>query len=418
MKISMPKPRFTNILIWVIAVLFSIFYWGAINPETITKTGKIASACLFAIICLALLCWTIYYCYYLIFVNENNKLPWDSWMLYASLIFLYVGVNLLSVFSIFEIQKIFICEIFFILFLAFIFARIIFNIIRKSGFFAFAEENIALFIAIFFGAFIVAVYFQTNLAANIIADILMGCISVLLITFMLKTFVVEQVKLKSLSDIMNFVFLFLTTIATSITTIYLLFWGLEADNHDLFNSIITVFAGVLGGALTLAGVAWTIRHGVEERADIEKKREKEHQEAEKRAAEPFFALHTYSNLVSEKRANSIKSRICLCEKGYEWRSTIINSSNSNFFIRGVSIQGKYYPLPYNNMVLKEQTMCLIVVREGNASEQDNIIELYVEDIIKNMHIYQMKYYCNKSDTDHPYSSAYELWAKEEIEKEE
>lgn len=338
MKNSMPKPRLINILFWAIAVAFSLLYWGLINPETITDTGKIASACLFAILCLALLCWTIYYCYYLIFVNENNKLPWDSWMLYASLFFLYVGVNLLSVFSLFEIQKIYICEIFFLFFLACIFARILFNIIRKSGFFAYTEENIALFIAIFFGAFIIAIYFQTSLAANIIADILMGCISVLLITFMLKTFVVEQVKLKSLSDIMNFVFLFLTTIATSITTIYLLFWGLEADNHDLFNSIITVFAGVLGGALTLAGVAWTIRS----------QREKDHKE-EVLKCKPLFRYcekDDAQNKEIDQTFNFTKGN-ALLKNCFEGDFFFKNFTESIFEIKSIEVNGNVFtPLEY------------------------------------------------------------------------
>lgn len=377
MKNSMPKPRLINILFWAIAVAFSLLYWGLINPETITDTGKIASACLFAILCLALLCWTIYYCYYLIFVNENNKLPWDSWMLYASLFFLYVGVNLLSVFSLFEIQKIYICEIFFLFFLACIFARILFNIIRKSGFFAYTEENIALFIAIFFGAFIIAIYFQTSLAANIIADILMGCISVLLITFMLKTFVVEQVKLKSLSDIMNFVFLFLTTIATSITTIYLLFWGLEADNHDLFNSIITVFAGVLGGALTLAGVAWTIRS----------QREKDHKE-EVLKCKPLFRYcekDDAQNKEIDQTFNFTKGN-ALLKNCFEGGFCFKNFAESVFEIQSIEVNGNVFtPLEY--ALVEKNTY--FNIRFYKSSEGVSSFCMNVVDILGNPYRFEL-----------------------------
>ena len=73
----------------------------------------------------------------------------------------------------------------------------------------------------------------------------------------------KQIKFISLQSILDFIFLFLATIATSVATIYFIFWESGAESQDLFNAVMGVFAGLVGGALTLAGVAWTIKSGRE-----------------------------------------------------------------------------------------------------------------------------------------------------------
>lgn len=387
MKISIPKIRLANIIIWVAVTVFFFTYWGVINPDTITYAGKIAVTCIDSVLCAALFCWTIFYGTFLKKERKNNRLPWDSWFLYASLFFLYFGVSLTAIFVLFQVQKIFIPGIFIALWLACVFARLIFNIFSKSGFFTDVEENIALFVAILFGAFIVAMYFQSNILAASFAKVLMGCISILFVTLMIKKFLIEQAELKSLEAIMNFIFLFLATIATSIAVIYLLFWKQGAESQDLFNSMMGVFAGILGGVLTLAGVAWTIKKGDKDKQDIERE-----------ASIPIFTnLFTDFYLHLKDDAAMLEVQKMEFNDERSERENVIyyaafqNSDNSNFFVDGVYLNNKRMLLPtYGNSVLKNKKFILKIIVSSSLSLCTPFI-LVVSDRFHKKYYFEMKF---------------------------
>lgn len=387
MKISIPKIRLANIIVWIAAILFFFVFWGIINSLTIAYPGRIIVTCINSIFCVALFCWIILYCAFMKTERKNKRLPWDSWFLYASLFFLYFGVNLSFVVALFQVQKMFIPGIFIALWLACVFARLIFNIFSKSGFFTDVEENVALFVAILFGTFIVAMYFQSNILAAFFAKVLMGCVSVLFITLMIKKFLIEQAELKSLEAIMNFIFLFLATIATSIAVIYLLFWKQGAESQDLFNSMMGVFAGILGGVLTLAGVAWTI-----------KKADKDKQDIEREASIPIFTnLSTdfYLHLKDDASMFEVQ-KIILDDKRSTGKNVLYyaafqNSDNSNFFVEGVYLNNKKMLLPiYGNSVLKNKKFILKIKVSSSLSLCTPFI-LVVSDRFHKKYYFEMKF---------------------------
>lgn len=262
MKISIQKKRLANIIIWAAAIPLLFLYWS-VSSFADTYAGKVVVTCISSILCIALLCWVILYSKFLKRKNTNKRLPWGSCFLYFGLWFIFFALNLVGIFVLFQIQATFVCGIFIALGLACLLARLVFNFISKTEFFNETEENIALFIALLLAAFAIATYFQPSFIANFFAIIFMGCISALLIALMIKKFVVEQIKFISLQSILDFIFLFLATIATSVATIYFIFWKPGAESQDLFNAVMGIFAGLVGGALTLAGVAWTIKSGRE-----------------------------------------------------------------------------------------------------------------------------------------------------------
>lgn len=85
------------------------------------------------------------------------------------------------------------------------------------------------------------------------------------------------IKSKNIIQLALFVIAVLALMAQMIYSIYI--WFFNAEYPDLFNAIMGVFAGLLGGVLTLTGVAWTIKR----QDDIRK-------EDEKRKAKPYLRL--------------------------------------------------------------------------------------------------------------------------------
>ena len=384
MKISIPKMRLANIIIWIAAILFFFVFWGIINSLTVAYPGRIIVTCTNSVFCAALFCWIILYCAFLKTERKNKRLPWDSWFLYASLFFLYVGVNLSFVFALFQVQKMFIPGIFIALWLACVFARLIFNIFSKSGFFTDVEENIALFVAILFGIFIVAMYFQSNILAASFAKVLMGCVSVLFITLMIKKFLIEQAELKSLEAIMNFIFLFLATIATSIATIYLLFWKQGAESQDLFNSMMGVFAGILGGVLTLAGVAWTIRR----QDDLHRRDEKSKNKPMFRYCILHNKIKNYEMIFCFKGIND-----CNIHDYFHFDYVFKNFDNANFILEYIIVNNiKMYP-EFDANIEKNN---YFVIR-GLCKKGENVSNyiICVKDILGNYYKYELLFDCDE-----------------------
>ena len=336
----MQKKRLANIIIWASVFPLFFLYWG-LSSFADTYAEKIVVTCINVVLCAALLCWVIIYTIFLKKKNTDKRFPWGSCLLYAGLWFIFFALNLVGIFVLFQLQATFVCGVFIAFGLACLFARLVFNFISKTEFFNKTEENIALFIALLLAAFTIAAYFQPSYIANFFVVILMGCISILLIALMIKKFVVEQIKFISIQSIMNFIFLLLAAIATSIATIYFLFWKSDAESQDLFNAVMGVFAGLVGGALTLAGVAWTIKS----------EREKDRRE-EVLKCKPMFR---YCDALNKNPSEDIQNFFFIdghvAEKKYTISEVYFkNFGNSNFIIESIEV---------NNILLKSLEIAII-----------------------------------------------------------
>lgn len=75
------------------------------------------------------------------------------------------------------------------------------------------------------------------------------------------------IKAKNIWQITFFVLSVICLMALMIYSLYMWFWNI--NNSNLFNSIMGVFAGLLGGIITLGGVAWTIKRQDDARKAME-----------------------------------------------------------------------------------------------------------------------------------------------------
>jgi hypothetical protein len=109
---------------------------------------------------------------------------------------------------------------------------------------------------LFIATSIIGYYTSENKISIIIFKWALPVVTIALISLLIKIILIEKNKIKIEKNTFWFIALFIVTVAIQIVVIYIFFWN--DDNNDLFLSIINVYACILGGVLTLGGVAWTI----------------------------------------------------------------------------------------------------------------------------------------------------------------
>lgn len=222
----------------------------------------------------------------------------------------------------------------------------------------------------------------------------MGCISTLLIALMIKKFVVEQIKFISLQSILDFIFLFLATIATSVATIYFIFWKPGAESQDLFNAVMGIFAGLVGGALTLAGVAWTIRKSDNDRKDEEKKK-----------AKPLFTF----DMVYQNINDVTGKKFCFDDNIRPYSCHVLaiieNSDRSAFRLERIYHDKSWFSISANKVMLPSAKIYLDFTF-------DDINGLFLEalDTLENKYYYEIKvlFLRNASNKNHLFHTIREL----------
>ena len=170
-------------------------------------------------------------------------------------------------------------------------------------------------------------------------------------------------------------------------TIYLIYI-IPENTGNLQNIITTIVAATYGGLLTLAGVAWTIKHSDKQKRDDELAK-----------AKPLFTF----NLICDKNISAHKQKICLIDdnetpeilaevklpKGTESYIEFENSANSIFTIKRVYFDNKWHKVSANNVVLPNNKILVQLYRK-------NIIEhpvMEIEDIYSRKFYYDLKFIC-------------------------
>ena len=152
--------------------------------------------------------------------------------------------------------------------------------------------------------------------------------------------------------------------------IYLTTYSFE--DKTLFNSLISVFAALIGGAITLTGVAWTINNT---RADKK--------EEEKKKTKPYF---TFNMIYSDPEGIEGK-KICLTEGsdiGYncEVNTEIENSNQSVIILSKIYHDNSWFSLEANNMLIHGGKVLL----NFRFDDFKDII-LEVNDVLGNQYYY-------------------------------
>ncbi len=147
-------------------------------------------------------------------------------------------------------------------------------------------------------------------------------------------------------------------------------------DKTLFNSLITLFSSIVGGSITLIGVAWTIKNET-------RLKEKESQ----RQAEPYFSM----NLVYHEPKNLETIKVCLADdyatdKRYEFSvcSEIENSNHSVVVLKRVFHDNKWFEFEGNTILIQQSKVLLSFMFESPLD-----IFLEVEDEVNIKHYYKL-----------------------------
>ena len=179
---------------------------------------------------------------------------------------------------------------------------------------------------------------------------------------------------------------------------FFLFWAGVGDNI-IKDIIIPIFVSILGGALALAGVAWTIKHSM-----IQK------HEDELVKAKPLFTF----NFLAEREPLVNNRKVCLVEgnkqpttiaealrrpSGTESFMEIENSEQSSFTIKRFYFDGAWHGASANNVVLPNTRLLVQLFREDTVTHP--IME--IEDVFKRKFYYdlmfQFLFFPNEKITD-------------------
>lgn len=170
---------------------------------------------------------------------------------------------------------------------------------------------------------------------------------------------------------------------------YVQWWGLD-DNT--FSTFVTVYSAVVGGGLTLAGVAWTITNADNQRKDEERKKFK-----------PLFNFVsrnlfqgidntrlTYiygSKLVNSDNNASKESQLESFIENFDME----NSSKIEFFVCGIYINNVFYKTHTKELIKKNHTIRFDFDQVCFNIDTINEIKLSVEDLIENQYTMELEF---------------------------
>ena len=179
-------------------------------------------------------------------------------------------------------------------------------------------------------------------------------------------------------------------------TVYLLY--LIPENYkNLQNILITIIAAVFGGSITLVGVAWTIRQGQKERAEDRKQLEEDRKQEEIKKAKPIF---TFSMLFEEEHQIKQGEKICfpadMPDRRYKMNAVIENSDRAPFEMKRLYLDGKWYDIEGNTVVLPNRSVIF-------HFQFENFLYIFLEvnDALGNPYYYEMKVVSWKFDGKYP-----------------
>ena len=147
---------------------------------------------------------------------------------------------------------------------------------------------------------------------------------------------------------------------------YVRWWGLDDKAMDIF---ATVYAAIVGGGLTLAGVAWTIQHT-----------NKIRQEDKKNEVKPFFSLLSPLD-VRVAEANSHVFHFSTQNKDDESNSIVgnfVNSDKNGFVPQKIIIGEKTYMPDSQYIIIRNQAFQIRIFEDESLDDNCEIV-FVVED---------------------------------------
>lgn len=255
----------------------------------------------------------------------------------------------------------------------------IYDFFLSSSYFDEPENAIALVAATMIGIVMVMNLVKSE-SVKVITGWILFTACLLLSMLTIKKFLIDKSSVDSLPKVLFVVSLLIIIVVMTILSLYLTLWktpkeGQVVDN-SLFSAAVGVYAALLGGGLTLAGVAWTIKNTAKEKADEERKK-----------AKPLFV----TNMVFEN-IDARKEKVCFDEKddttSYVCHviAEIENSKNSGFTMSQVYHDAQWRKIEGNSVILPDKK----VYFDFLFTEDVNNLFLEVKDCLGNSYFYEIK----------------------------
>ena len=335
---------------------------------------------LFMIIPIAFLVWKVIYLKaYLKDIKAEGKEKLSVWLLSGSTALLISGAYF-AIIGFYGLLNPYLYIIPLTLFMIIKVVGMIYDFLSNSEIFIGIKHDTFLEIALF----IVYIFFAVNSTSNIMiyfAKILAIVLSILLTALVLKSCLLDKLSFKDHKTIMNFLLVAVLAVGISVYTIYLWFWKKDGTEQALFSAVMGIYAAVLGGAITLGGVAWTIRRQDEIRNDEEKKK-----------AKPFFRIITIEEEdVSTAYNNSIEF-ISKQPKEGDWPRIFIGLENTDkcpFYIDKIKVNNTYFYPKGKSFVNKSEIFSLLIVGNIENPHDSEEIYLYITDCFYNERVLRL-----------------------------
>lgn len=159
--------------------------------------------------------------------------------------------------------------------IAIIFVKVVvllYDFFCSSGFYKDLQENI---IWLYVSIILVITLFNPLIKNEIVFVIYKGFligVSLLLTALVLKRILLDIKNLKGYSEILYLIIICVLTVFLTVYAIYICCWVADSQSQPLFSAVTGIYAALIGGALTLGGVAWTIKKSDKDRKEDDKKK--------------------------------------------------------------------------------------------------------------------------------------------------
>lgn len=231
---------------------------------------------------------------------------------------------------------------------------------------------------------------------------------VFILIYFINKFLIKKEKLvkKKYLPILTQVLIITVLITTTIFTfpVYINWIGLQSQAFDYF---ITIYSCLVGGLITLCGVAWTIKNQEKIREeDVANEKIKENLKYK-----PYFSGNSNKYLkLNEKSRFVIKTSKSFThdeiltrplnnndEIFYMYPIRFLNSDNSNFIIEKITINNEECKQK-NILINKNETFDIegfkyIIDGKDNVPE----IKIFIKDFLENRYLYKIKFKITKEN---------------------